>query len=168
MDRRVCARNCGVPQMKTKASFFATLRIQHRSAVVGLIAAAIVIASFLLTPRTRACGPWFTDAIFVFTKHPDFPLENFAAGKLGVVSPSWARSYLVVAYRTLSGNSLGDGEAKAMKTLWDDRLNGMAELYDESWVKKWNEARNRVPGAAKVAEIQVYRNREKPREYESF
>src|SRR5215510_7321267 len=166
MDRRVCARNCGVPQMKTKASFFATLRIQHRSAVVGLIAAAIVIASFLLTPRTRACGPWFTDAIFVFTKHPDFPLEHFAAGKLGIISSTWARSYLVLAYRSLSGNPLSDTEAKAMKSLWDDRLNSGGDLYDESWVRKWNEARKQVPSSQTPVAISAYRNREKPREYE--
>lgn len=127
-----------------------------------------VAASFLLSSRSNACGPFFTDAIFVFTKHPDFPLENFASGKLGVVSPTWARSYLVVAYRTLSDASLNETEAKGVKSLWDDRLNNGGNIYDESWVKKWNEARSKVPGAPKGPEIQVYRNREKPREYESF
>src|SRR5712664_2345140 len=128
----------------------------------------IIAGSFLLSPRTQACGPFFTDAIFVFTKHPDFPLENFAAGKLGVISRTWARSYLVVAYRTLSDNRLSETEAKGMKSLWDDRLNNGGDTYDETWVKKWNEARSKVTGAPKGAEIEVYRNREKPHEYESF
>jgi len=141
---------------------------KSRHQVIVLVVTAILSASFMLAPRTRACGPYFTDAIFVFTKHPDFPLENFAGGKIGVIDPSWARSYLVVAYRTLSDNPLSASEAKAMKSLWDDRLNGSSDLYDESWVKKWNEARARVPGAPAGPEIQVYRNREKPREYESF
>ena len=99
--------------------------------IKALLALALVIAvSFLLPMRSEACGPFFTDAIFVFTKHPDFPLEKFAAGKLGVVSPTWARSYLVVAYRTLSNAPLSDGEAKAVKSLWDDRLN-LGDHYDD-------------------------------------
>src|SRR4051812_11087488 len=137
------------------------------SAVI-FVFALVVVASFLTVPRTRACGPFFTDAIFVYTKHPDFPLEKFAAGKLGVVSPTWARSYLVAAYRSLSGTPLSDAEAKGMKTLWDARLNLGYDSRDEDWVKNWNEARKKVPGASAAPEIRAYRNREKPHEYESF
>src|SRR5437773_4617315 len=126
-----------------------------------LLLASVLATSFLLTNRTEACGPFFTDAIFVFAKHPDFPLEKFAAGKLGVVTDSWARSYLVVAYRTLSGNPLSDNEARAIKSLWDDRLNNSFDSDDESWVKKWNEAR-KAAGATTAAEVHAYRNREKP------
>jgi len=120
-----------------------------------------------LTQRTIACGPFFTDAIFVFTKHPDFPLENFAAGKFGLINKSWARSYLVVVYRSLSGNPLSDREAGAMKSLWDERLNHSSESSDDSWRQKWNDAR-KTAGAPEVKDIEVYRNREKPHEYESF
>src|ERR1051325_2750357 len=127
----------------------------------------IACVSTLLLPGAHACGPFFTDAIFVFTKHPDLPLENFAAGKLGVVSESWARSYLVVAYRTLSGNPLSDKEAKAVKSLWDDRLNNSGDTNHESWVKQWNEAR-KAAGATAPLGFRGYRKREKPHEYESF
>lgn len=144
------------------------LNSRYRSTGVLLIAAVLLGGSFLLTPRTRACGPFFTDAIFVFSKHPDFPLDNYASGKIGIVNQSWARSYLVAAYRTLSGNPLSEREARAMKSLWDERLNSSGDAYDESSIKKWNEARSKVPGAPKAGEIQAYRNREKPREYESF
>ncbi|MFN2577279.1 MAG: hypothetical protein ABR607_06260 [Pyrinomonadaceae bacterium] len=134
----------------------------------ALIALTLIISVSCLFPRrTIACGPFFTDAIFVFTKHPDFPLENFANGKLGVVTATWARSYLVVAYRTLAGNGLSESEAKAVKSLWDDRLN-LTETSDDSGTTKWIEARKRVPGAAAITEVQTYRNREKPREYEEF
>src|SRR5438067_2552344 len=138
---------------------------QFPRAIVAL--ALITTVVILLPPRTNACGPFFTDAIFVFTKHPDFPLEQFANGKLGVVSPSWARSYLVVAYRNLSGAPLTQTEAKDVKSLWDERLN---LSYDESsadWAKKWNEARAKVSGTQPV-QFDDYRNREKPNEYESF
>src|SRR3981081_2628222 len=88
-----------------------------------LVLALIVSVSFMLPQRTQACGPFFTDAIFVYSKHPDLPLENFAAGKLGVLDPTWARSYLVAAYRNLAGNPLSQTEGKAIKGVWDDRLN---------------------------------------------
>jgi len=128
----------------------------------------IASVSFLLPYRTRACGPFFSDAIFVYTKHPDFPLESFAAGKLGVLRPSYARSYLVAAYRNLSGNSFSDVEAKGIKSLWDDRLNLSWELHDEEWIKTWVEARKKVPGVTAPPEIKAFRNREKPHEYETY
>ncbi|MDX6559520.1 MAG: hypothetical protein QOF72_2569, partial [Blastocatellia bacterium] len=135
----------------------------------ALIALALILSvSFMLPQRTRACGPFFTDAIFVYSKHPDFPLESFAAGKLGVLRTHWARSYLVAAYRNLAGNRFSESEAKGIKGVWDDRLNLNWESNDDQWVKKWNEARKQVPGLTAPPEIKVYRNREKPHEYESF
>src|SRR5882672_241555 len=140
-------------------------RACHRALVALALIASI---SFFLPYPTQACGPFFTDAIFVYTKHPDFPLESFAAGKLGVLRPSYARSYLVAAYRNLSGKSLSDVEAKGIKSLWDDRLNLSWELHDEEWIKAWVEARKRVPGVTVPPEIKAFRNREKPHEYESY
>ena len=128
----------------------------------------IALFSFLSPHSTQACGPFFTDAIFVYSKHPDFPLEQFAAGKLGVVEPSWARSYLVAAYRNLSGAALSPNELTAIKGLWDERLNYGGELDDSAWIKKWLDARSKVPGVATPPEIRAFRNREKPHEYESF
>lgn len=134
----------------------------------ALIALTLLISVLCIFPsRTLACGPFFTDAIFVFTKHPDFPLEKFAGGKLGIVTPTWARSYLVVAYRTLAGNPLSESEAKDVKSLWDDRLN-LTSSSDDSGTTKWIEARKKVPGATALKEVQTYRNQEKPHEYEEF
>lgn len=128
-----------------------------------------LIASFvcLYPARTSACGPFFTDAIFVFTKHPDFPLEQFAGGKLGVVSPTWARSYLVVAYRALSDNALSESEAKAVKSIWNDRLS-LTDSQDDPGTKNWIEARKKVPGASAITDVDTFRNREKPNDYEQF
>ncbi len=140
-----------------------------RNSYKAILALALIISvSFILPQRTQACGPFFTDAIFVYSKHPDLPFENFATGKLGVLQSSWARSYLVAAYRHLTGNRLSESEAKAIKSLWDDRLNNTFESNDDQWIKKWNETRKRVPGLATPPEIKVYRNREKPHEYETY
>jgi hypothetical protein len=139
-----------------------------RFTIITTIAVAMVFAVPFFLPRpAEACGPFFSDAIFVFTTHPDFPLDKFAAGKFGVIRASWARSYLVVTYRSLSGNPLSDGEAKAMKSLWDDRLNNAGYVSEGELINKWNEAR-KAAGATAPAQISVYRRREKPREYESF
>src|ERR1051326_3985124 len=138
---------------------------QSPKAIVAL--ALVTAVTILLPPRTNACGPFFTDAIFVFTKHPDFPLEQFAKGKLGVVSPTWARSYLVVAYRNLSGAPLSQTEAQDVKSLWDERLNLSSDSGSEDWSKQWSEAREKVPGTQPL-QFDTYRNREKPNQYESF
>jgi hypothetical protein len=137
----------------------------------AVVALALIVSTLCLFPaRTSACGPFFTDALFVFTKHPDFPLEQFAGGKLGIVQASWARSYLVVAYRVLAANPLSEREAKDMSKLWNERLNLANDSGSGSEImpKSWTEARKKVPGAPEVAEVQVYRNREKPHEYEEF
>ena len=132
---------------------------------------ALLLAFSLITLSTRsaqACGPFFTDAIFVFQKHPDLPFERFARGQIGVLQPTYARSYLVVAYRNLIGETLSDDEVKAISSLWNDRLNLGSDWGYEDWLKKWNDARAKVPGTAPTKDIRVYRDREKPHEYESF
>ncbi|HVS20202.1 MAG TPA: hypothetical protein VHD88_00065 [Pyrinomonadaceae bacterium] len=132
-------------------------------------ALTLMVALSLLIPRpSQACGPFFTVAIFVYTKHPDMPLERFAAGQLGVLRPTYARSYLVAAYRNLIDRQLSDAEAKGLDSLWEDRLSSAWEFHDDEFVKKWLNARKQVPGIAPPGEIHAFRNREKPHEYESF
>ena len=128
-----------------------------------------MIAASLLTAIPRpasACGPFFTDAIFVYTKHPDFPLEHFAQGRLGVIQPTYARSYLFVAYRNLTGANLNATEVSSMKSLWDDRLNNAGELDESGWSKTWTDARSKVAGIGAAPQFRAFRNREKPHEYE--
>jgi hypothetical protein len=131
---------------------------------------AIVLIAFVLSGPSPAlaCGPFSLDTIFVFTVHPEYPLENFARGDLGTIQPSYARSYLYVAYRYLNGNSFTPAEQNALVELWRDRLNLHWEPAEEQSVKRWLEARNKVPGAAALANIEVYRSREKPNEYETY
>src|SRR6267142_1575900 len=48
--------------------------------------ALALIALLMFSARpTFACGPFSLDAVFTFTVHPEFPLEKFAAGQIGVV-----------------------------------------------------------------------------------
>ena len=133
-----------------------------------LLLVVISFLSLMLPRQTQACGPFFSDAIFVFEKHPDFPLERFARGQIGVLQPSYARSYLVAAYRNLSGERLSDAEVTALKALWEERINLSYDYSSDDWAKKWKDARAKVPGLAAAPEINVYRNREKPNDYETF
>ena len=134
------------------------------------VAVLLLVCFFMtLAPQpAQACGPFFTDAIFVFQKHPDYPLEKFARGNVGVLQPTYARSYLVAAYRNLIGEALSDAEVKGLTGLWQERLNRSWDESYEDWLKKWKDARATVPRVSPPPDISVYRDREKPHEYESF
>src|SRR5713101_2332622 len=135
----------------------------------ALIALALIASTSLLLPQSsQACGPFFTDAIFVYTKHPDFPLERFPRGQLGVLRPSYARSYLFAAYRNLTNAAFSDTEESALKSLWEDRLNNGGAFNDDAWIKKWLDARGKVPGLSAPPQLHAFRNREKPHEYETY
>ena len=108
-----------------------------------------IIAILLSHPSTQfGCGPFFDGAIFTFSVHPDFPLEKFAAGDLGVLRPGYARSYLTIAYRYMIGISLDQQEQKAALSVWHDRLSS-GDVDSSAWVKAWLDARAKLPEAAK-------------------
>ena len=131
------------------------------------IVAVVLTVVLLTTSSAFACGPFELEAVFVHTVHPNFPLERFAAGGIGMVQPSYARSYLYVAYRYLEGAPFTPDEQKALTDLWKDRLETGWSPGDEEWVKSWLAARKKVV-ATDPAPISVYRSREKPNEYESY
>jgi hypothetical protein len=115
-----------------------------------------------------SCGPFIERAVFTYSQHPDFPLGRFAAGELGVLQPTYARSYLVVAYRYLAGAPLDKEEQKAAAALWDERLQPYWENDSENWAKTWLEARSKVPGVAAVTTITAYRAVDKKDSYQTY
>lgn len=126
-----------------------------RSTRLGL--AAVLLTAALACPGvSRACGPWIEGAYFTFTKHPDPPFDSYAGGQLGIVHPTFARSYLVVAYRTLAGHALDETQQQDVVSLWNDRVDlipgpgmGITEV--------WLDARARVEGPGDRPTIQVHR-----------
>src|SRR3954452_2941981 len=134
-----------------------------------LFVTAILLLSVLLaTQSVPACGPFTLDAIFTFVVHPEFPLEKFANGEVGIIQPSFARSYLVAAYRNLNNARFSESEQQQLLTLWHERLDTSSPDFDDSWPKSWLEARQTVPGVAPLGSISTSRNREKPNEYETY
>ena len=93
-------------------------RTRHTFLVVSCVLGMVLYRPQLLS----SCGPFLARAAFIYTVHPDFPLEKFAAGELGVLQPTYARSYLAVAYRYLSGTGFNPTEQQALVALWRERL----------------------------------------------
>jgi hypothetical protein len=104
----------------------------------------------LLVP-TLACGPFIPAAVYSFQNNPDLPLKSYAAGNLGVVLPSFAKSYLVVAYRYLNGKPLSKEEQTAAEALWKDRVRyGGADDNSAPGVDSWTSVRKKVAGVKAV------------------
>ncbi|MFY0574553.1 hypothetical protein ACN28S_09510 [Cystobacter fuscus] len=51
-------------------------------------------AALLALPgRADACGPWYTDPLFVHSTHPDRPFSTYAEGRLGILQPTYRAMY---------------------------------------------------------------------------
>jgi hypothetical protein len=130
---------------------------------------SLLLLFAFLPQSVFACGPFSMEAVFVYTVHPAYPLENYARGELGIVQPSYARSYLYAAYRYLNNQPFTSTEQQGLTQLWKERL-GQADTWEsgEGWIKSWLEARQRLPGLPEPPKIDVFRHREKPNEYDTF
>jgi hypothetical protein len=135
---------------------------------VKTVAAWALVLLIICPSWTLACGPFSLNAIFTFSVHPEYPLEKYARGDVGVVQPSYARSYLYVAYRYLNNVPFSASEQQALVSLWQDRLNHVSDIGDQQWISDWLAARKKVAGLAEPSRIDVYRNRDKPNEFESY
>lgn len=125
--------------------------LAKKSKLILLI--ALMLALLCYHPQTQqACGPFSQEAIFTFSVHPDFPMERYAAGQLGIIQPTYARSYLYVAYRYFAGLGFDQAEQRALASIWKDRLEGSFDESGNQQVKAWIAARSKVPGAPPVAE----------------
>jgi hypothetical protein len=122
---------------------------------------AVGIAVGLLCSRPAfGCGPFAEQAIFTYTLHPDLPLTSYAQGQLGILQPTYARSYLYVAYRYLIGMGFNSEEQEALQALWNERLNPPADLSDSNAsaaVKAWSDARAQIVNGGTPPQIDVFK-----------
>ncbi|BDU74677.1 hypothetical protein [Mesoterricola silvestris] len=91
-------------------------------------AVAALVLALAAVPIIRACAPEGPSLAFTWATHPDLPLNAFAEGSLGILQPTYARSYLVVAYRQMAGLPLTQAERRSVLELWNYRLQGGAVL----------------------------------------
>lgn len=127
-------------------------------AKIGMMVAAL---SLCLSPlKAYSCGPFFDETVFSYQFHPDIPLKFFADGKLGVLEPSFARSYLFAAYRELSGKALSPAEQTAIVKVWETRMtNGDVFVgNDGTAVDKWVAERNKISGLKKIDRLSTDRS----------
>src|SRR6185295_12293336 len=149
-------RRANHPRGSTKAMKITKRLFNWRILLVITLSVSIIIA----TRPAEACGPFVLRQVFTYDVHPDFPLAKFAAGELGVLQPTYARSYLFVAYRYFAGAPLDAAEQKAVTAVWDERLGNSEETPSEDSLKSWLDARAKVSTAAKP-EISVIRTIDK-------
>lgn len=115
---------------------------------------------FSIVFNVLPCGPSFISPVFDQSRAPENPFENFAAGKLGIIKPTFNRSVLIAAYRYLNGGGFTNGEQKALIEVWKAEFENEAYQPNETGaaVKKWVEKRKDVVGKEdKVPEIYVER-----------
>jgi len=117
--------------------------IRRRTLLAGVL--STVVAAGVVSPA-RACGPYLPEALFTYELHPDLPLADFAAGKLGVIQPTYARSYLYVAYLQMHGGSFDADARRALTVLWDERLGRVPATEAPTAVEVWQKARAVVVG----------------------
>lgn len=116
-------------------------------------------------PTAQACGPFSSDPIFSYTKHPDLPFNDYAAGKVGVIRPSYARSYLYVAFRYFNSTTFSPAEQGQLTALWNER-NALADNGGPDTLSNWLAARKKIVGGDDPA-IEVYRATGKE-DYDTF
>lgn len=140
------------------------------------ILTSCLLVTLLLSPTiVVASGSSSVVPAFSLMKRPDFPLERFASGKLGVVRPTWACSYLVVVYRYLAGLPPNSDQQRAFLSVWNKRLwreTGAIPVepkldIDES-LNYWLVTRKKVQGAREIALGELSAFKDSPQGYFGF
>lgn len=116
----------------------------RRLAVRG--AACLLLILLLANPADlSSCGPFFQEAVFTRAKGPD------SGTAFGILQPTYARRYLAIAFRVLSGIQLSDAQWASLAN--PGRYRGAAP---ERGLPDWIDARKKVPSALPV-QIELYR-----------
>jgi hypothetical protein len=107
----------------------------------------LILAALMIVPcNVFSCGPFFAEAVFTYQQHPDYPLKLYANGNIGLVQPSYHRTYLVVAYRYLVGKPLSPVEREESLSAWSRELYEpfSAVSTSKDSVSSWYAARNQA------------------------
>ena len=109
-----------------------------------LLIAVILIFTFLSTGLP--CGPGYITPLFDTTSAPENPYNDYAAGRLGIIKPTFKRSVLLAAYRYIVGSGLNGLEQQAMIEVWKAEIDNK-DFRDTSVgeaVKAWVDKRKSV------------------------
>lgn len=131
-----------------------------------LLLPALALTLFL--GYARPCMIGDPEAVFVRLSGPDHPYKTYAAGRLGILLPTYSPRHLVIAYDYLNGRPLTSQE-QSQAVVADQTINW--EAYDDTQrptapgLDQWLAARKLFPGANNT----LATNRNVPgQDYESF
>src|SRR5262245_8533015 len=116
---------------------------RFRGSLRTLIVTLVLGAAF--TTLALACGPFFAELRTVERGVPS-DRQAYDRGNLGIVKPTFARRYLVQAYRTLSGAAPQrlDPQPRPVADTGTASSAGSAPLASGSAVDRWQEAVERI------------------------
>jgi hypothetical protein len=102
------------------------------------VATALVILFLSPPPPVRACSFPSPEPVFTSLFAPD-DVEGYVNGHVGLLEPTFARSYLFAAWRQLQGRPFGPDDQRALLHYWK---SGGDPLSDPgSGRRAWDEAR---------------------------
>ncbi|MFM9903810.1 MAG: hypothetical protein ACKVQJ_04480 [Pyrinomonadaceae bacterium] len=123
------------------------------------IVTIVLIAVFLSS--ALPCGPGYITPLFDTSSAPENPYTEYAAGRLGIIKPTFHRSVLYAAYRYVAGGGLNAAEQRAMVEVWKAEIDNRDfhdDTIDEA-VKAWVNRRKDVVGKEeKTPDIYVERS----------
>ena len=112
----------------------------HSTPARRSITSVVLVALLLLPANIFPCGMSSPEPVFTVRGSPDAPLELFAQGRLGIVLPSYQRTFLVVAYRYLAGKPPNQEEQAAFVKAWTPNFEHLSS--GENALAIWNRARS--------------------------
>ena len=121
-----------------------------------------VVFCFLFAISIRsalACGPFFLTPIFVFDSRLE-NAEDFARGNIGIIQPTYYRSVLLVAYRTLNRLPFSAYEQKELLRDWQAEYEYVDnnEPTRTAAITHWLAARKMVLATGTAPEISTDRS----------
>ncbi len=110
-----------------------------------LISFFLIFASII---NILPCGPAYITPIFDYKSAPENPYQNFAAGRIGILKPTYHRSVLFAAYRYFNGGGFNASEQKALIDIWNAEFNNKEYVDDgvAEAIREWIEQRKAVVG----------------------
>lgn len=97
---------------------------------------ALVLTYAISVLPSLSCATSSTQQ-FAWSLHPMLPVKPYTHGNLGIVLPTFARSYLVIAYRYFSGKDLSAREADQANQMIEKRLAATdisCDVDESSWL----------------------------------
>lgn len=132
--------------------------LQKMKILFKILLGSVIIGTLFF--NALPCGAPSLYPLFSYTRAPENPYENFAAGRIGIVKPTLKRSVLFAAFRYINGGSFSADEQKALVEVWNADFNNkdFRDVSIDDAVKLWVAKRKDVMAdEKKLPEIYVQR-----------